>query len=60
MVKNPPANAGDIGDINSISGLGRFPTVNNGSRSSILDWRIPRTEKAGELQSTGPQKVRHT
>ena len=27
--------------------------------SSILAWRIPRTEKSGRLQSTGSQKVRH-
>ena len=25
MVKNPPANAGDIRDMGSIPGLGRFP-----------------------------------
>ena len=59
VVKNPPANAGDTGDINSISGLRRSPTVNNGNHCSILDWRIPRTEKPSELQSTGPQKVGH-
>ena len=27
--------------------------------SSILAWRIPGTEEPGELQSTGPQRVRH-
>ena len=31
VVKNPPANAGDIGDANSIPGLGRFPGGGNGN-----------------------------
>ena len=31
MVKNPPANAGDIGDISSIPGLGRCPGGGNGN-----------------------------
>ena len=29
------------------------------THSSILAWRIPWTEKPGELQSTGLQRVRH-
>ena len=29
------------------------------NHSSILAWRIPRTEKPGGLQSMGSQKVRH-
>ena len=31
MVKNPPANAGDTGDVDSIPGLGRSPGRGNGS-----------------------------
>ena len=31
MVKNPPANAGDIRDTGSIPGLGRFPGEGNGN-----------------------------
>ena len=31
MVKNPPANAGDAGDMCSIPGLGKFPGVENGN-----------------------------
>ena len=27
--------------------------------SSILAWRIPRTEEPGRLQSVGSQRVRH-
>ena len=29
------------------------------THSSILAWRIPWTEKPGELQSMGSQRVRH-
>ena len=29
------------------------------THSSILAWRIPRTEEPGGLQSTGLQRVRH-
>ena len=29
------------------------------THSSILAWRIPRTEEPGELQSTGLQRVGH-
>ena len=31
MVKNPPANAGDAGDVGSIPGLGRSPGEGNGN-----------------------------
>ena len=30
MVKNPPANAGDVGDTGSIPGLERYPGEGNG------------------------------
>ena len=30
------------------------------THSSILAWRIPRTEEPGGLQSIGSQSVRHT
>ena len=29
------------------------------THSSILAWKIPRTEEAGRLQSMGSQRVRH-
>ena len=29
------------------------------THSSILSWEIPWTEEPGELQSTGPQRVRY-
>ena len=31
MVKNLPANAGDAGDVGSVSGLGRSPAIGNGN-----------------------------
>ena len=31
MVKNPPANAGNAGDVDSIPGLGRSPGGGNGN-----------------------------
>ena len=30
-----------------------------GTHSSILAWKIPRTEKPGRLQSTGSQRIGH-
>ena len=39
--KNPPANAGDVRDMGSIPGLGRFPGGRMATHSSILAWRIP-------------------
>ena len=31
MIKNPSSNAGDAGDIGSVTGLGRFLGVGNGN-----------------------------
>ena len=31
VVKNPPADAGDTGDVGSVPGLGRAPGVGNGN-----------------------------
>ena len=45
VVKNLPANAGDVG---LILGLG-----------SILVWEIPQTEEPGRLESMGSQKIGH-
>ena len=49
MVKNPPANVGDVRDADSIPGLGRSPGGGNGNHSNILAWRIPWTEEPGGL-----------
>ena len=59
VVKNPPTNAGDIRDMGSIPGLGRYPGGGNSSHSSILVWRIPWTEEPGGIQSIGSPRVGH-
>ena len=56
MVKNLPANAGDIRDGGSIPGLGRSPGQGYATYSSILAWRIPWTEGPGRVQSMGSQE----
>ena len=53
VVKNLPANAGDIRDVGSIPGLGRSPGGGNATHSCILAWIIPWTEEPGGLQSWG-------
>ena len=56
MVKNPPANAGDEGDVGSIPGSRKSPEREMATHSSILAWRIPWTEEPGELKSLGSQR----
>ena len=55
-VKNPSANAGDS---SSILGSGRSPGEGMETHSSILAWRIPRTEEPGMLQSMESHRVAH-
>ena len=59
MIKNLPANAGVGGDMGSVPGLGRSLREEMAIHSSILVWRIPRTEEPGGLQSMGSQRVGH-
>ena len=60
MVKNLPANAGDLRDVSSIPGLGRSPGGESSeTHSSILAWRIPWTDEPGGLQSIKSQRVGH-
>ena len=42
-----------------VRSLGQEDQVEKGmaAHSSVLAWRIPRTEEAGRLQSTGPPRV---
>ena len=47
VIKNPPANAGDVRDAGSIPGLGKSPEEGMATHSSVLAWRIPRTEEPG-------------
>ena len=56
MVKNPPVNAGNTGDVGSVPGSGRSPEEEMATHSSILAWRIPWTEEPGGLQSMGSQE----
>ena len=67
MVKNLPANAGDLRDLRFKRFkildliLGWEDPLEEGmaTHSSNLVWRIPWTEKPGGLQSTGLQRVRY-
>ena len=59
MVKNPPINAGDVGDMGSIPGQEDPPEKQMATYSSILAWEIPGTEEPGGLQFVGSQRVGH-
>ena len=60
MVKNLPANAGDIRDVGSISDQEDPLQKEMATQSRLLAWRITRTEEPGGLQPMGSQTVRHT
>ena len=51
VVKNPPINAGDAGDMSSIPGSERPLEEEMAILFSILAWEIPWTEEPGGLQS---------
>ena len=53
VVKDPPANAGDVG---STPGLGRLPGEGNSNPLQYSCWKIPWTEEHGRLQSMRSQK----
>ena len=59
MVKNLPANAGDMRD--GVLSLGWEDPLEEGmaTHSSVLSWRIPWTEEPGRLQSIDSHRVRH-
>ena len=72
MVKNPPADAGDTGDVGSISGLGRSPGRGNGNplQYSCLENPMNREAWRAELKQLststsifknveGQESVRH-
>ena len=52
MVKNLPANAGDPEEVPSL-GCEDPLEKEMATHSSILAWKIPRTEEPGGLQSMG-------
>ena len=57
VIKNPPANAGDIRDMSSIPGSGRS---HGGGLGNPLQYsRISWTEEPGRLQFIGSQRVGH-
>ena len=58
MVKNPPANVGDIRDTVSVLGLEITHRRGNGN-FSVFVWRISWTEEPGDLQSMGLQRVKN-
>ena len=49
VVKNSPANAGDV---SSIPGLGRSPGKEMATHCSVLTWKTPRTEDPGGFDMT--------
>ena len=59
MVKNMPANVGDVRDTGSIPGLERSLGGGNGNPLIILDWRIPWAEEPGGYSPWGRKRVGH-
>ena len=60
VVKNPPANAGDIRDAGLISGWGRSPGGGHGNSLQYSSLVNPQwTEDPGGLQSMESQRVGH-
>ena len=53
MIKNLPTNSGYMRGLRLIPDLGDSPEQGMTIHSSILAWRIPRTEEPGGLQSMG-------
>ena len=58
VVKNLPANEGDVRDRVSVRGLGRSPGGWHENHSGISAWRSQYTEQPGRLQSMGSHRVR--
>ena len=61
VVKNLPANAGDLRDVPWVRSLGWEDSLEKGmaTHSSVLAWRIPGTGEPGGFQSIGSQRVGH-
>ena len=53
MVKNPPASAEDVGNVDSVPGSGRSPGEGSGTHSTILAWRSTWTEEPGGYSPWG-------
>ena len=52
VVKNPPANAGDLGSEDPLE-------KEMATHSSVLAWENPWTEESDGLQSMESQRIRH-
>ena len=59
VLKNLPANSGDVRHAGSIPGLGTSPGKEMATHSSILVWKIPWTEEPGRLQPMESQRGGH-
>ena len=59
VVKNPPANAGDIKDMGLIPGSGKSRGEGHVNPFQFLAWRIRWTEEPYRLQSIGSHRVGH-
>ena len=59
MVKNPPANAGDIRDAGTIPGSGRSPGEGRGNLLQYSCLENPWTEEPGKVWSIRSQRVRY-
>ena len=57
VVENPPANTGDMRDVESVSGLRNPLEYEVVTHSSVLAWKIPWTEEPGRLQFMVSQRV---
>ena len=59
VVKNPPANAGNTGDVSWIAGWGRSPAEGNDNPLQYSCWKIPWTEDPSGLQFMRLQRAGH-
>ena len=60
MVEKPSADAGDLRDTGSIPEPADPLEKGMATHSSILAWRIPRTEATGGLQTMGGKELDST
>ena len=58
VVKNMPADAGDVREM-QVRSLGREDPLEKemATHSSVLAWRLPRTEEPGEIQSVSCKRL---
>ena len=59
VVKNPPANAGDLRDVGSVPGLGRSPGEEHGNPFQYSCLENPMDKEPRRLQSIGSHRLGH-